>query len=186
MSNVFVIDTHSRPVNPVHPGRARILLQEGKASVYRMYPFTIVLKKEVKTTPVPPLRVKLDPGSKTTGMAIVNDTSGEVVFAAELTHRGQAIKASLDDRRAVRRSRRKRKTRYRKARWQNRKRKPGMAFRNSTNNGRGHIWGIEPAMSSKRSPPRAHFKAGLLFGTVPAFVLGREIFIPNTCTVCTV
>ena len=37
------------------------------------------------------LRIKIDPGSKTTGIAIVNDQSGEVVFAAELTHRGQQV-----------------------------------------------------------------------------------------------
>jgi 5-methylcytosine-specific restriction endonuclease McrA len=48
-----------------------------------------------------------------------------VVWAAELTHRGQQVKKHLTDRRAVRRSRRQRKTRYRLARWQNRRRKPG-------------------------------------------------------------
>lgn len=125
MSNVFVIDTHYHPLNPVHPGHARILLKEGKASVYRMYPFTLILKQEVQHPDVTPLRVKIDPGSRTTGIAVVDDARGDIIFAAELSHRGQAIKASLDDRRAVRRSRRHRKTRYRKARWQNRKRQPG-------------------------------------------------------------
>ncbi|GCF08856.1 hypothetical protein KDI_24200 [Dictyobacter arantiisoli] len=125
MSNVFVIDSFYQPLNPVHPARARLLLKQGKASVYRMYPFTVILKRVVAQPEVKPLRIKLDPGSRTTGIAIVNDASGEVVFAAELTHRGQAIKAALDDRRAVRRSRRQRKTRYRKARWSNRKRKQG-------------------------------------------------------------
>src|SRR5258708_673637 len=64
-------------------------------------------------------------GRKESGMGIVNDGTGEVVFAAELAHRGQAIKKALDERRAVRRSRRQRKTRYRKARWQNRRRGKG-------------------------------------------------------------
>ncbi|BCL82014.1 HNH endonuclease [Ktedonobacteria bacterium brp13] len=121
MSNVFVIDSFCKPLNPVHPARARLLLKQGKASVYRMYPFTIVLKRVVEQPEVKPLRVKLDPGSKTTGIAVVNDATGEVVFAAELTHRGQAIKSALDDRRGVRRGRRQRKTRYRKPRWSNRK-----------------------------------------------------------------
>lgn len=120
MSKVFVVDTYQRPLNPVHPGCARILLSAGKAAVFRMYPFTIILKVEVKQPQVEPLRLKLDPGSKTTGIAIVNDASGEVVFAAELTHRGYAIKKALDDRRRVRRSRRRRKTRYRKPRFRNR------------------------------------------------------------------
>jgi 5-methylcytosine-specific restriction endonuclease McrA len=123
LSKVFVIDTYSKPLNPVHPGRARLLLKEGKAAVYRMYPFTIILKAEVKHPEVTPLRVKLDPGSKTTGIAVVDDASGEVVFAAELTHRGHAIKSALDDRRGVRQGRRHRKTRYRKPRFNNRKNK---------------------------------------------------------------
>lgn len=125
MSNVFVVDTHERPLDPVHPGRARLLLKQGKASVWRRFPFTLILKAEVKEPVVQPLRLKLDPGSKTTGIAIVNDMSGEVIFAAELSHRGQKIKKSLDDRRAVRRGRRARKTRYRKPRFQNRRRKQG-------------------------------------------------------------
>jgi 5-methylcytosine-specific restriction endonuclease McrA len=123
LSKVFIIDTYSKPLNPVHPGHARLLLKEGKAAVYRMYPFTLILQAEVKHPEVTPLRVKLDPGSKTTGIAVVDDTSGEVVFAAELSHRGEAIKASLDDRRAIRRGRRHRKTRYRKPRFNNRKSK---------------------------------------------------------------
>ncbi|MBO0790056.1 MAG: HNH endonuclease, partial [Ktedonobacteraceae bacterium] len=54
-----------------------------------------------------------------------NDASGQVVFAAELTHRGGQIKKALERRRAVRRSRRQRKTRYRKPRFQNRRRREG-------------------------------------------------------------
>jgi 5-methylcytosine-specific restriction endonuclease McrA len=123
MSKVFVLDTYQKPLDPVHPGRARLLLKEGKAAVYRCYPFTIILKIEVSEPVVQPLRIKLDPGSKTTGIAIVSDATGEVVFAAELSHRGQKVKAALDDRRAMRRSRRQRKTRYRKPRWSNRKNK---------------------------------------------------------------
>ncbi|GHO80778.1 hypothetical protein KSD_85490 [Ktedonobacter sp. SOSP1-85] len=125
MSNVFVIDSDYKPLNPVHPARARRLLTQGKAAVYRRYPFTIVLKRVVDQPEVQPLRLKLDPGSKTTGIALVNDTNGNVVFAAELEHRGHKIKGSLDSRRAVRRNRRNRKTRYRKPRFQNRRRKKG-------------------------------------------------------------
>lgn len=125
MSQVFVVDSNQQPLNPVHPGRARLLLTQGKAAVLRRYPFTIVLKSAVESPQVEPLRVKLDPGSKVTGLAIVNDASGEVVFAAELTHRGPAIKKALDGRRAVRRSRRQRKTRYRQARFDHRSKPKG-------------------------------------------------------------
>ncbi|GER88853.1 hypothetical protein KDW_30150 [Dictyobacter vulcani] len=124
MSYVFLVDANKQPLNPLHPARARRLLTAGKAvALMKHYPFTLMLKRMVEKPTLQPLRLKLDPGSKTTGVALVNDDSGEVVFAAELSHRGQAIKAALDDRRVVRRSRRQRKTRYRKARWANRKNK---------------------------------------------------------------
>jgi 5-methylcytosine-specific restriction endonuclease McrA len=125
MSNVFVIDTKKKPLDPIHPGRARLLLSQGKAAVFKRYPFTILLKTAVEEPKTQPLRIKLDPGSKTTGIAVVNDATGDVVFAAELAHRGQPIKASLDDRRAIRRSRRNRHTRYRKPRFDNRTRREG-------------------------------------------------------------
>ena len=125
MSKVFVLDTKKRPLDPAHPGWARKLLSSGQAAVFRRYPFTIILKREGTSPDVHPLRLKIDPGSKTTGVALVNDVSGEVVWAAELTHRGQAIKKALDDRRAVRRSRRERNTRYRQPRFQNRRKSKG-------------------------------------------------------------
>ncbi len=125
MSHVFVVDTNKQPLNPVHPGRARLLLKAGKAAVFKRYPFTLILKTAVESPQIKPLRIKVDPGSRTTGIAIVNDQSGAVVFAAELTHRGKEIKKRLDDRRAVRRSRRVRHTRYRKPRFQNRVRRAG-------------------------------------------------------------
>lgn len=125
MSKVFVVDSYNKPLDPVHPGRARILLSSGKAAVYRRYPFCIILKAVVDQPEVKPLRVKIDPGSKTTGIAVVNDASGEVIDASTLSHRGGDIKKRLDSRRAIRQSRRQRKTRYRAPRWRNRKRARG-------------------------------------------------------------
>jgi len=125
MSHVFVVDANRKPLNPVHPGRARLLLTQKKAAVFRRYPFTIILKTIPQHPEVHPLRLKIDPGSQTSGLALVNDATGEVVFAAELSHRGQAIKHAMDQRRAVRRNRRQRKTRYRKARFANRRRRKG-------------------------------------------------------------
>ncbi len=123
--SVFVVDTNKTPLAPYHEAKARKLLDAGKAAIFRMRPFTIILKRAVESPQVPDLRVKLDPGSRTTGIAVVDDESGKVVFAAELVHRGYAIKQSLDSRRATRRSRRARHTRYRAARWHNRRRKEG-------------------------------------------------------------
>lgn len=86
---------------------------------------TQLLKIEIVEPQIQPLRLKLDPGSKTTGIALVDDQSGKVVFAAELTHRGENIKKDLDGRRGARRGRRARHTRYRQARFHNRKRAKG-------------------------------------------------------------
>src|SRR5207302_3069542 len=54
-----------------------------------------------------------------------DDAGGDVVWAAELTHRGAAVKKALDTRRTVRRGRRSRKTRYRAPRFANRRRRAG-------------------------------------------------------------
>jgi len=123
MSSIFVVDTNKQPLDPVHPARARILLKKGQAAVYKRYPFTLILKTAKGDISLANYRVKIDPGSKTTGIAIVNERDAEVCFAAELSHRGDKIKAALDARRALRRSRRNRKTRYRKPRWKNRRNK---------------------------------------------------------------
>lgn len=124
MSKVFVLDTNKKPLNPVHPVQARRLLSQGLAAIFRRYPFTIILKKEL-IADVKPLRLKIDPGAKITGLALVNDTTGEVVWAAELTHRGFQIRDALTSRRQLRRSRRHRKTRYRQPRFNNRRRPSG-------------------------------------------------------------
>jgi hypothetical protein len=71
MSNfVFVLDSHKRPLNAIRPGLARKLLTTGKAAVFKRYPFTIILKVEV-TVPQEPITLKLDPGSQTTGIALL-------------------------------------------------------------------------------------------------------------------
>src|SRR5258708_39674960 len=92
MSYVFVLDTEKRPLNPVHPGEARRLLTAGKAAVWRRYPFSIILKRAMPDGPVEPLRLKFDPGSKTTGVALGNDAKGQVVAAAGITPRGPQIR----------------------------------------------------------------------------------------------
>ena len=123
MSNfIFVLDTNKKPLTPCKPSMARKLLTAGKAAVFRRFPFTIILKKRVTST-IESITLKLDPGSKTTGIALLQGE--KVIFGAELTHRGQTIKASLDSRRLLRRGRRSRHTRYRQARFLNRTRKKG-------------------------------------------------------------
>ena len=125
MSFVFVVDQQRKPLDPVPPGRARYLLTAGYAAVLRRYPFTLIMREAKPDANPQPLRLKIDPGSKTTGVALLNEATGQVVWAAELTHRGQQVKEHLDQRRSCRRSRRQRHTRYRAPRFDNRTRKQG-------------------------------------------------------------
>jgi 5-methylcytosine-specific restriction endonuclease McrA len=125
VSFVVVVDPHRKPLNPVHAGRARFLLKTGHAAVLRRYPFTIILKESQPDAQVVPLRLKIDPGSNVTGLAVVNDVTGHVLWAGELSHRGQHVKENLDQRRACRRSRRQRHTRYRVSRFLNRRQPEG-------------------------------------------------------------
>lgn len=126
MSQVFVLSADGQPLDPCHPARARKLLTSGRAAVWRRYPFTIRLRdRTADASTTHPHRVKLDPGSKTTGIAMVAEATGRVVWAGELQHRGQAIRDALQTRAAVRRNRRQRKTRYRAPRFLNRRRRAG-------------------------------------------------------------
>ena len=101
MSHIFVIDQNKQPCDPVHPGQARRLLKARKAAVYRRYPLVLILK-EARQAEGHGLRVKFDPGATTTGIAVVDDRESQVVWAAELTHRGFAITEKLHKRRALR------------------------------------------------------------------------------------
>jgi 5-methylcytosine-specific restriction endonuclease McrA len=120
---VFVLDKNKKPLMPCHPTRARILLTKGKAAVYQQVPFTIILSTR-EGGDCQDLSLKIDPGSKMTGVALVADfiKTTQVIWAAHLKHRGAFIKKALDQRRAIRRGRRYRHTRYRAPRFANRTR----------------------------------------------------------------
>jgi 5-methylcytosine-specific restriction endonuclease McrA len=122
MSNfIFVLDRNKQPLDPTHPAKARKLLKIGRAKVFRQYPFTIIMQDlEVENCVTHNHQLKIDPGSKTTGLAIVQQN--KVLWGAELNHGGSQIRDSLTSRRQLRRNRRSRKTRYRKPRFNNRKR----------------------------------------------------------------
>ena len=125
---VFVIDQNKQALAPCSEARANRLLDAKKAAVYRLQPFTIILQYAIELDAQPKFEMKLDPGSKTTGLALVGifPKQGHVLlWAGELTHRGEQIKAALLDRRARRRTRRTLKTRYRPARFDNRPKPAG-------------------------------------------------------------
>jgi 5-methylcytosine-specific restriction endonuclease McrA len=127
MNKVFVLSSTKEPLMPTRPARARQLLTRGRAAVYRMQPFTIILKDR-ETGDTQPVEVKVDPGSKATGIALVGhfEQQGAVVlWGANVNHRGQTMKNNLESRASLRRGRRGRKTRYRQARFLNRTRNAG-------------------------------------------------------------
>ena len=81
---VFVLSKNKKPLMPCHPARARELLRKGKATIHKIHPFTIRLKNRTDGT-LQPVRIKFDPGAKTTGMALVS--GHKVLSFAEINHR---------------------------------------------------------------------------------------------------
>jgi 5-methylcytosine-specific restriction endonuclease McrA len=129
---VLVLDKRGKPLMPCTEKRARLLLKRGRARIHRLVPMVIrLIDRSQADSELQPLRVKLDPGSKTSGIALVRDTdsldtcSGEikgrstVLLLMELVHRGRQISESLSARRSMRR-RRRGHLRYRAPRYLNR------------------------------------------------------------------
>ena len=129
MQRVFVQDVEGKPLMPAHPARARMLLRSKRAVCVKRVPFTIRLEdRSAADSATQPTRVKLDPGSRTTGIALTVQCRRRgwvAVWAANLTHRGHEVKQALTDRRMFRRGRRARKTRHRAPRFDNRTRPAG-------------------------------------------------------------
>ena len=114
---VFVKSNEGQWLMPTNPANARRLLKQGKARVIQRTPFAIQLLYDT-TEYIQPVTVGIDDGGIRVGIAAVSED--KVLYQEELNLRTD-IKAKMDTRRAYRRSRRHRKTRYRKPRWQNRK-----------------------------------------------------------------
>jgi len=129
---VFVLDKQKKPLMPCTPRRARLLLTRKRAVVHRLSPFTIRLKdRSVRESALQPVVLKIDPGSKTTGLALARveaTEEGEVhhgLHLAELIHRGEEVRERLRKRTGYRRRRRSANLRYRPPRFLNRRRAPG-------------------------------------------------------------
>ena len=122
---VFVLDRQKNPLMPCSEKRARLLLTRRRAVVVRAYPFTIRLKDRVGGA-VQKVVLKIDPGSKETGMAVsrVSAQGEHVLCLIELTHRGRQISKALGQRSAFRR-RRRGQLRYRAPRFSNRTKPKG-------------------------------------------------------------
>jgi len=130
---VFVLDKKKRPLMPCHPARARELLRQKRAVVHRLVPFTIRLKDRLlEESVVQPVVLGIDPGSKTTGLALAREEEADKVgsvrhtlWLSELHHRGAGIRKALQQRAACRRRRRSANLRHRAPRFLNRRRPEG-------------------------------------------------------------
>jgi len=124
---ILVVDQHGQPLMPCLSSRAKKLRDQKRARIYSMQPFTIqILDRSVNSSVLQESELKLDPGSKTTGMALCvkGDIRGWfVAMAIHIEHRSHHIRDALISRSQIRRSRRNRKTRYRPPRFKNRSRK---------------------------------------------------------------
>lgn len=126
---VPVVGNDGKPLMPCTGKRARLLLTRKRARVYRYMPFTIqLLDRSQSNCHLQPLQLKIDPGSRGTGIAIVRDCldgSIKVVSLMEIAHRGITIRNNLIMRAMFRRRRRSSNLRYRKPRFLNRTKPKG-------------------------------------------------------------
>ena len=118
-SRVFVLDRRGDTLMPCHPARARTLRRMGRAVVARLRPFTIRLRDRTGGG-TQPLDLKIDPGSRMTGMAPVR-SDGEVLTLAGIVHGEERVRKSMRQRAACRRRRRSANLRCRKRRFPNRR-----------------------------------------------------------------
>lgn len=114
---IFVLDADKKPLAMCHPAKARKLLKQGKAKVYRKEPFTIILRRIVDDDVKKEYRLKIDYGSKHTGLALLKDE--KVMWLGQLEHKA-TIREDMVKRASYRRRRRSSNLRYRKPRFENR------------------------------------------------------------------
>lgn len=119
---VYVLNRNGQPLMPTeNHAKVRILLKQGKAKVVNRCPFTIQLLYN-STNYKQKVTLGVDSGSKHIGISAT--TKDKVLFEADVELRNDIIDL-ISTRRELRRSRRNRKTRYRKPRFNNRRRKDG-------------------------------------------------------------
>jgi hypothetical protein len=134
MNVVYVLSPTGAPLMPCSCVIARLLLKDGRAKVVHRTPFTIKLYTQPENPYTQAVTLGIDTGSSVIGSAVA-DENGRVLYLSEVEVRND-IATTMKERAASRRSRRQRKTRYRPARWLNR--------RNSRKSGR-----FSPTMRSK-------------------------------------
>ena len=118
---VYILNKNGKPLMPCKAVKARILLKQSKAKVVRREPFTIQLLYG-SSGYKQPVTLGVDAGSKHIGLSATTKT--RELYSADVELRTDIVDL-LATRRELRRSRRNRKTRYRPARFSNRKKAEG-------------------------------------------------------------
>lgn len=113
---VYILNQKGEPLMPCKPQKARKLLLQKKAKVIKREPFTIQLLYG-STGYKQDITLGVDTGSKIIGLSVT--TEKQELFSGKIELRNDIVDL-LSDRRQYRRSRRNRKTRYRKVRFLNR------------------------------------------------------------------
>ena len=114
---VYVLDVNGQPLMPTdRHGKVRHLLKEKKAKVIKRCPFTIQLLYK-STTYTQSITLGVDAGSKHIGLSATTET--KVLYESDVELRNDIV-GLLSTRRENRRTKRNRKTRYRKSRFNNR------------------------------------------------------------------
>lgn len=114
---VYVLNQYGEPLMPTNRhGKVRRLLKGNKAKVIKRCPFTIQLLYET-TSNTQVINLGVDAGSKHIGLSAT--TKDKVLYEADVEIRNDIVEL-ISTKRELRRSRRNRKTRYRKPRFDNR------------------------------------------------------------------
>ena len=119
---VYVLNQNGQPLMPTeNHAKVRVLLKQGKVKVVNKCPFTIQLLYS-STNYTQKVTLGVDSGSKHIGISVT--TKNKVLFESDVELRNDIVDL-ISTRRELRRSRRNRKLRYRKPRFNNRKRSDG-------------------------------------------------------------
>ena len=119
---VYVLNQNGQPLMPTeNHAKVRVLLKQGKVKVVNKCPFTIQLLYS-STNYTQKVTLGVDSGSKHIGISAT--TKNKVLFESDVELRNDIVDL-ISTRRELRRSRRNRKLRYRKPRFNNRKRSDG-------------------------------------------------------------
>ena len=132
---VYILDIDNNPLMPTERhGHVRRLLRDGKACVVKRTPFTIKLSYRT-TTYVQEVSLGIDAGTRHIGVSAT--TNSKELFSSEVVLRNDIVDL-LSTRREQRRTRRNR-LRYRKARFDNRKKKDGWLAPSVQNRVNAHL-----------------------------------------------